>query len=312
MTTPPRYFRPGGVYLITRRTTQRQFLLRPEKKLNQNVLYLLAVALEKFPVRLHAVCVLSNHIHLVVTDPTGESVPAFTQWFFSMLARSTNCLRGRWENFWASGKPSVVEIAPTLEDLVDNLAYVICNAVISGLVSRSLRWPGVVVLADQIGRKNFAANRPDFFYNSKGLLPKTARFRTSLPDCFDESQRKLRAALEKRCQEIERQVNSEYRSTQKSFVGRKSVLRVPVTAAPKTREPRRSLDPHVACKNADIRCAMLQERKTFLISHRRASQRFRTGNRRVVFPAGTYLMTSLFGCKAKKHLEPPWVQHLAA
>jgi len=56
----PRPVREGTTYMITRRTTQRQFLLRPSALTNQIFLYCLAVAAERTGVLLHAVCVLST------------------------------------------------------------------------------------------------------------------------------------------------------------------------------------------------------------------------------------------------------------
>jgi len=71
----PRPVLEGTTYMITRRTTQRQFLLKPSALTNQIFLYCLAVAAERTSVVLHAVCVLSNHYHLVATDPLGR-IPA--------------------------------------------------------------------------------------------------------------------------------------------------------------------------------------------------------------------------------------------
>ena len=42
--TAPRQILPGAVYVITRRCTQRQFLLRPSNLTNQVFAYSLAVA----------------------------------------------------------------------------------------------------------------------------------------------------------------------------------------------------------------------------------------------------------------------------
>ena len=57
----PRQLLPGSTYLITRRCTQRQFLIKPSKRLNQAFSYVLAVASSRYQVAVHAFCVLSNH-----------------------------------------------------------------------------------------------------------------------------------------------------------------------------------------------------------------------------------------------------------
>ena len=42
--TAPRQVTPGSIYLVTRRCTQRQFLLKPSRAVNEVFLYILALA----------------------------------------------------------------------------------------------------------------------------------------------------------------------------------------------------------------------------------------------------------------------------
>ena len=68
----PRPVLPGKRYLITRRVTQRLFLLKPSRQVNEAFLYCLAVAAEKFGVEVHAYCVLratwKNGTETIVTS----------------------------------------------------------------------------------------------------------------------------------------------------------------------------------------------------------------------------------------------------
>ncbi|RMH42670.1 MAG: hypothetical protein D6689_07445, partial [Deltaproteobacteria bacterium] len=75
----PRQVLPGSTYLVTRRCTQRQFWLKPTKLTNQIVAYCVAYAATITGVELHALCVLSNHWHAVLTDPEGR-LPEFMHW----------------------------------------------------------------------------------------------------------------------------------------------------------------------------------------------------------------------------------------
>ena len=61
--TPPRRVLPGTSYLVTRRCSERRFFLRPSKLTNEILLYVLAVAAQRYGVLVHAFCVLSNHLH---------------------------------------------------------------------------------------------------------------------------------------------------------------------------------------------------------------------------------------------------------
>ena len=85
----PRQILPGTTYLLTRRCTQRQFLIRPSRVVNEIFLYCLARAAKRTGVEVHAFCVLSNHYHLVVTDPLAL-LPVFAHWLNVHMARALN------------------------------------------------------------------------------------------------------------------------------------------------------------------------------------------------------------------------------
>ena len=107
--------------MVTRRCTQRTFLLRPDAVANQVFLYCLAYAAQKTGVRVLYAMAMSNHHHAIVHDPDGV-LPAFTQELHSLTARALNAWRGRWENFWADEQPGQVELVEEL-DVFDKIAY---------------------------------------------------------------------------------------------------------------------------------------------------------------------------------------------
>ena len=86
--TAPRRVLPGTVYLITRRCSERRFFLRPSKVINEIFLYVLALSAQRHGVLVHAFCVLSNHAHLIITDPQGR-LPAFMQYLDSLVGAPT-------------------------------------------------------------------------------------------------------------------------------------------------------------------------------------------------------------------------------
>jgi hypothetical protein len=89
---------------------------------------------------------------------------------------------------------------------------------------------------------------------------------------------------------IESQARSERAASGRGVMGRKRVLAVSPTDSPKTVEPRRTLRPHVACRNRDQRIRELVALRAFRLAHRAALTRFRAGERGVEFPYGTYGM----------------------
>jgi hypothetical protein len=66
--TTPREIRPGHCYLVTRRCTQREFLLRPDDATNNAFTYCLIAAAQRAEVDVLLSCVMSNHHHTVVFD----------------------------------------------------------------------------------------------------------------------------------------------------------------------------------------------------------------------------------------------------
>jgi putative transposase len=68
----PRQVLPRQFYLITRRCTQRQFLLHPDPATNNAFLYCLIHAALRCEVEVVLPCAMSNHYHVVIYDgPAG-------------------------------------------------------------------------------------------------------------------------------------------------------------------------------------------------------------------------------------------------
>ncbi|MDJ0762513.1 MAG: hypothetical protein QNJ97_05935 [Myxococcota bacterium] len=177
--TLPRRIIPNTTYLVTRRCTQRQFLLKPTK-LNTNIFtYCLAIAAQNSGVLVHAICVLSNHYHAVVTDTKGN-LPQFMEYLHKYVAKTINASLGRWENFWASEKPSAVALQNP-QDVLDKIAYTICNPVEAGLVAKTAHWPGVAAFSPG---QALRAKRPDVFFRANGPMPPSASLAIAMPPQF--------------------------------------------------------------------------------------------------------------------------------
>src|SRR3954465_4358510 len=154
----PRQVLPGMTYMITRRCTQRQFLMRPDRETNNAFIYCLAVAAEKASVHVLFTAAMSNHHHTGIHDPNG-TYPAFIEHFHKLFAKCQNALRGRGENLWSSEQTSVVRLADP-NDTIDKLVYALTNPVKDGLVEKAHHWPGVTSLAAILHGKSFIATRP--------------------------------------------------------------------------------------------------------------------------------------------------------
>jgi REP element-mobilizing transposase RayT len=287
--TAPRQVLPGASYLVTRRCAQRQFLLRPARATNQTFLYLLALAAARYRVRVHAFCVLSNHVHLVVTDPDAN-LPAFQQFLDALVARVVNTSLGRWEAFWAPDTYSAVRlVSPTV--VVEKVAYVLANPVEAGLVAAGGAWPGLWSAPERIGGEAFVVERPKHFFDPKGGLPDRVTLQLTTPPGFDSAEQ-FRGELEQSLAQREEDARSRHRA-RGGFLGVARVLAQKPFARPRPGEPRRALNPRVAGRDKWKRIEALERLVEFLRAYRAAWNARRAGAVGTAFPHGTYLMRVL-------------------
>jgi REP element-mobilizing transposase RayT len=289
----PRPVIPGRTYLLSRRCLGRMFLLRPSERINQIFEFCLAVAAARSGVLVHAYCVLSNHYHIVATDPEGR-LPVFMHWLNEYVAKCVNAELGRWESFWAPGSYSAVSLSD-LEDVMNALVYTYTNPVHAGLVRTVTDWPGARSLPHEMGQSAKTILRPKGFFRVNGRVPATTILVLASPpgwlDKDADHQRDLCARVWRR----EAELCGQMRRKGRAFLGRKRVLAQRPTDCPGSFEPRRGLNPRVAAKDKWRRVEVLGRLKGFLQAYRRAWARFAAGERLVEFPYGTYWMRVRFG-----------------
>jgi REP element-mobilizing transposase RayT len=278
----------GRTYLISRRCTQRQMLLRPDERVEQIYLYCLAEAVERYGMTLHGYVAMSNHQHLVVRDNQGN-YPAFLAHLNKMTAKAINHLRGRGENFWATEQPNAVYLVEK-HDRFAKLVYLLANPVASDLVDRVSDWPGACSWGLSLSGRTMTVRRPrGGFFRSDSTMPAEVPLRVERPEGFEaDSDEEWRAKLEEAVRGEEQKARAERVRSRRGILGRKGVLRAVPTDTAKTVEPRGQLRPHLACRNEERRIAELVALVAFRVARGVALQRFLRGERDVVFPQGTY------------------------
>lgn len=281
----PRRVFPGETYLITRRCYQRTFRLRPSARTNQIFLYCLASAARKTGVRVHAVCVMSNHHHLVVTDERGE-LPVFLRELHRSTAKAINASQGQWENLWSAEQTSAVHLGDR-DDILRKIAYVVANPVDAGLVAEPRDWPGVILWGDQ----EVEVARPDDYFDPLGASPERMTLRVESPSrrgaaprALADWHRRLAAAIRDRVAAAQHAV----RCAGLAFLGRQAVLAASFVARAKSYEVKRGVVPTVAAADPDTRRTLLTVRVRFLGAYRTALELWQRGVRDVVFPDGTW------------------------
>ena len=290
--TAHRQILPGTTYLVSRRCADRRFLLRPSALVNAVIEYVLAAKAQEYGILLHAYCVLSNHLHLVLTDPTGN-LPPFMRDVGSTVAKALNAAHGKWEWFWAPGSYSAVALQRP-DDVLDKMAYTLANPVKAGLVRRGAEWPGLWSAPARIGAGAKEVKRPAHYFREDGDTPPSAPLELVCPAGFASGE-ELRNRLTEALTEQEDRAARALAEAGRSFLGARSVMAQSPFAKPPPLEPRRGLRPRVASRDKWKRLEAIGRLKTFLVEYREAWEAFCAGARATVFPEGTYWIRVTYG-----------------
>ncbi len=285
---------PGTTYLVSRRCSQRQFLLRPSERTNAILRYCLHRAAGLYGIQIHAYCFLSNHYHIVLTDPRAL-LPEFQRYLNEFIARALNAHYGRWESLWSPEAYNAVRLL-TPRAIVEKVAYTLANPVAAGLVARGERWPGLWSNPRLVDGPAESVTRPTGFFREKGPTPAWASLQLVRPPGFASTAEFVDAVSED-LRRAEDAAADAHRGPdgQPRFLGVAAVLRQKPTDTPASREERGGLSPRVASKSKWKRIEALHRLKSFLEEYRRAWCAFRAGDASVLFPAGTYLLRVRLG-----------------
>lgn len=283
----------GRTYLISRRCTQRQLLLRPEPHVEHIYLYCLAEAAHRYSISLHGFIAMSNHQHILLRDNRGN-FPEFLAHLNKMLAKAMNAFRGRFENFWATEQPNAVYLVGA-EDRFAKLVYLLANPVADHLVEHVADWPGASSLRMHFSGQPKTIQRPLGYFRVDGNMPDEVRLHLERPDGFedlsdDQWTSRLRDALARE----EARAREERLESNRRVMGRKAVLRALPTDLPTTVAPRRELRPHLACGDKERRRSELRNLMAFRQERQRAVCCLLRGETDVVFPFGTYRVRGFF------------------
>ena len=282
---------PDSTYLITRRCTQRHFLLRPDAETNQIFLYCLAVSAERHGVSVLFSSAMSNHHHTIVHDPRGQVV-RFYEDLHKLLARCMNRLRKRRENFWSTERTSL-EPLTTPAAVLSAIAYAALNPVKDGLVEALQHWPGVSTAQLFLRGGELRVQRPRGFFRARGPMPEIATLRLGWPEHLG-SLAAAREFVRTRIASFEAEAKRERLTQGRRVLGRRAVLRQSPTGRPSSEAALDSQRLAASARRRAARIAELEASRLFRASYRDARERWlRDGI--ATFPPGTYRMRGLPG-----------------
>jgi len=290
----PRCVLPNRTYLVTRRCLGRRFLLRPDDSLSNAFVYCLALAANKHGVAVHALCAMSNHYHLVLTDVDGV-LPDFMAWFNRQLAMCVKRLRHWDEVVW---EPNVAYSAVELSgpsEVFDKVAYVLLNPVSAALVRSPERWPGALSTLERLRLGEMKAARPSVWFNDNA--PENASLTLSIPPPFSSETgyiHGLEALIANRIS----QLRAEFRRQGRAIVGRARVRKTVATDQPTKKKERFGRSPTFSALTRAAWRAAAQRLRAFRLAYVAAYRAWRAGDRGVEFPAGTWWVVRCAGAVA--------------
>jgi hypothetical protein len=279
----PRQVFPGAFYLLTRRCTQRQFLLRPDEITNNTFLYCLIEAARRYEIDVLLPMAEANHHHTVIYDRHARA-PQFVEHFHKMVARCMNARWGRGENLWAASAVCLTRLV-SREAVIDKLVYAATNPVKDLLVDRVLQWPGVNGYRYWLKGRTLSAVRPSHFFREEGEMPEVVELPLTIPAELGDADAviaEVKAAVEK----VEKEVRAARLKSGKRVLGRKRVLAQSWRDSPKSVEEHRRLRPRFAGRGPALIAALLEYRQ-FLLDYAEARSRW-LAVLPTVFPRGTY------------------------
>lgn len=317
---PARAILPTNIYLMTYNTIHSRYLFHPgttaaeHAEYEQLWKYATAVASTETAVRVHSDGWVTNHGHTVLSDPLAQQ-PMFDKLRNNIIAvGQRNRLGLPSGGVFAKPGPSACQLLEH-ECVLDKMVYTMTQPIHHGLVNDLQDSPFVCTTTAEIG-KTVEVERPLCLENDDGTssFPPYAELRIWKPPVWEDmSDRKFRAILHTR---IRRRVAAIQRKRERLQLPPPSLtaaLAVHPEARPaissdfdrldvefdsedglkssaSRRAPKSRLNPRVAGGTKEQRIAVLTAMLEFEAEHRAAFNRFRDGDRHVLFPRGTYQM----------------------
>lgn len=294
----PRQIVPQQFYMLTRRCTQRQMLMRPDAETTNAFIYCLALAALRFSIDVIFTLAEANHHHTLFYDRYGNA-SAFAEYFHKLFARSQNALRGRFENFWAAEECCITRLLDP-DTVIAKVVYAATNPVKDLLVERVHHWPGANAYSAFMNGHSLRATRPRHFFRKTGGLPDTIELKLEIPEQLGDVE-SVRERVRAGVSAIEEATKNDRLQSGKKILGRRGVLAQSWRATPGSIEQRGTLRPRFAGRPA-VCVAALAAYRSFLHAYRRARQLLLAGAD-AVFPVGTYKLARTMNVRVEA--KPP-------
>lgn len=297
---------PGQYLFASSRISHCRHLLKPCAETNEAFEYLLAYCAHKRNMVIYAACMMSNHYHLVMSDPTGNH-PKFFMDFNRMLAQFVKAKYGLRGNVFSPKPSRIVCLAP--EAVADKVAYTLANPVSGGGVMNEKEWPGFRTRVDDMGRRILKARRPKHYFGSQKSLPDEVTLRLGFPPVLETrygSQEAGRAVVTAALKKHTSAARAEMKRKGWRYLGKKGAMKVSHLKQARSWEVFDKINRRLATlglSKEDANKAQA-ELKAWTDRYHATRLKFLEGERHILWPYGTWAMVQTFGMD---HEAPPCV-----
>lgn len=260
----------------------------------------------RYDIKLYAFAIEGNHTHCVADFP-GLNRAAFMRDLNSCIARSVRRLVPKFPGGPLWGRRYSVELMPAPEDVEEYFFYTVLQPVKDGLVQQLSDYPGYNCFRDAIWGMKRKFTVVDWArYNSAKRYNKSIRFDDyvrhitlkyeRLPGYEKLSQAAYAKMMMRKLEERRQKIVADRLKVGLSFMGRNRLLTIEPGSLPVSTKTssRYSHRPRILAVDHKRRAEYRDWYFSTLQQYIDASRRYRQGDRKVRFPAGTFLPL-LFG-----------------
>ncbi len=134
---PARISMINGLFHITTRCDNKNFYFQEDEDFSE-YLNIVDRARQKYAFKLHAYCLTSNHVHLLISTPTEDNLSKFMQYINGLYARNYNHRHNRTGHLWGERFSSTIIESET--QLLNSIFYIELNMTRNGVTRHPKEW----------------------------------------------------------------------------------------------------------------------------------------------------------------------------
>lgn len=296
---PPLPVLPATIWELTRRCAGRRFLLRPDRELIDACLYCFGYSAGRWGILIHWLTLMMDHYHDGITDTKGTRVEFITE-LHGLIARCVKEMRGQdgkpmEGEVWAANEQTGRVIVASEVGVIEACAYALANPVTAGLVHNLSEWPSFVSRPrDMLENRAIRIRRPACLSDH---YPEFVTLRFCVPPAFADHAESFVRAVEERLKDKLRDARKAVNEDKGRYKTRAELLSVSPFDAPKTKKRKNTIIPTLRAATRSVINAAKKQLVAWRRAYRAAFEAFRSGKRKVEWPAGTWFYAKYAGVR---------------